>query len=194
MKKFLSLFLIITSMMFSATDYIARGIFTNDGRLLEGENVEIKHPLNSITKLMSGLIVFDKISEGKLSLNSITKVLEIESKLDGSKMPLKDGEEVKVEDLLIGMLLGNQNNATLILARLVAKNETEFVKLMNAKAKKLGMKNTIFYTSTGLHADITKKKSDVGTVTDINKMMNAIYKNKAMYNMLVKKSLKIKMY
>ena len=74
MKKFLSLFLIITSMIFSATDYIARGIFTNDGRLLEGENVEIKHPLNSITKLMSGLIVFDKISEGKLSLNSITKV------------------------------------------------------------------------------------------------------------------------
>ena len=192
MKKFLSLFLIITSMMFSATDYIARGIFTNDGRLLEGENVEIKHPLNSITELMSGLIVFDKISEGKLSLNSITKVLEIESKLDGSKMPLKAGEEVKVEDLLIGMLLGNQNNATLILARLVAKNETEFVKLMNAKAKKLGMKNTIFYTSTGLHADITKKKSDVGTVTDINKMMNSIYKNKAMYNMLVQKSMKIK--
>ena len=107
-------------------------------------------------------------------------------------MNLKAGEEIKVEDLLAGMLLGNYNNASLILARIVSGNETEFVKLMNARAKKLGMKNTEFYTATGIHADITKKKSDVGTVEDINKLMKEIYKKKDMYKMISQKSFKIK--
>lgn len=191
MKKFLYLFLFVSTVIFSG-EYIAKGIYTNEGRLLEGENISIKHPLNSITKLMTGLIVYDKISEGKISLGTVTKVLDTEAKSEVNKMDLKSGEEVKVEDLLVGMLLGNYNNASLILARIVAGNETEFVKLMNARAKKLGMKNTEFYTVTGIHADITKKKTDVGTVEDINRLMSEIYKKKDMHQMISQKSLKIK--
>lgn len=192
MKKVLILFLLLNTMIFSNTDYIARGIFTNEGRLLEGENLEIKHPLSSITKLMSSLVVMDKVAEGKIGLSTMITVNEAEEKVGGIKLQLKENEQISVKDLLISMLLANQNNATIVLTRAVAGNEDEFVKLMNAKAKKLGMKNTVFYTATGIHSDISKKKSDVGTVEDTMKLLNALTKNKELNEMIKENSLSIK--
>lgn len=192
MKKVLSLFLLFSIIIFSNTDYIARGIYTNEGRLLEGENLEIKHPLSSITKLMSALVVMDKISEEKIGLNTMIRVSEEESKIDGLKMQLKVNDQISVKDLLVGMLLGNQNNATIILTRVAAGNEDEFVKLMNAKAKKIGLKNTVFYTSTGIHSDISKKKSDIGTVEDTIKLVNTVMKNKELNEIVKQNSLQIK--
>jgi len=192
MKKILSIFLILSSFLFAATDYIAKGIYTNSGRLLEGENIEIKHPLSSITKLMSALVVIENINAGKNSLDTVAIVNEDESKIDGLKMQLKKGDRITVKDLLIGMLLGSQNNATIILTRVVAGNEDNFVKLMNEKAKILGMKNTVFYTATGMHPDVSKKKSDIGTIEDIIKLVNAVMSNKTLNDIIKSDSLTIK--
>lgn len=192
MKKILVLFLLIFGVAFAETQYIAKGIYTNEGRLLDGENLSIKHPLNSITKLMSSLVVADSIGQGKITFDTMVTINEAESKLDGIKMQIKKGDNLSVRDLLLGLLLGNQNNATIALTRVVAGSEDEFVKLMNEKAKSLGMKNTTFYTATGLHPDISKKKSDIGTVEDVIKLLNAVMSNKVLNEMIKSDSLNIK--
>lgn len=192
MKKTLILFLLILGVTFAEIQYIAKGIYTNEGRLLDGENLNIKHPLNSITKLMSALIVVDSIGQGRINFDTLVTINEEESKLDGIKMQIKKGDKLTVRDLLLGMLLGNQNNATAALVRVATNNEEEFVKLMNEKAKKLGMKNTTFYTATGLHPDISKKKSDIGTVEDVIKLVNAVMSNKTLNEIIKADSLNIK--
>lgn len=192
MKKILILLLIISNFLFAGTDYIAKGIYTNNGRLLDGENIDLKHPMSSITKLMSALVVMDNINSGKNSLETLVTVNESEGKLDGIKMQIKAGDKVSVKDLLGGMLVGSQNNATFILTRIVAGNEENFVKLMNNKAKALGMKNTTFYTATGMHPDFSKKKSDIGTIEDSIKLVNAVMNNKVLNDMIKADSVFIK--
>lgn len=192
MRKILGLFLLINIFVFGATEYIAKGIYSNSGRLLEGENIEIKHPISSITKLMSALVVADSISQGKIKLETLVTVNESEAKLDGLKMQIKANDRINVRDLLVGVLLGSQNNATVILTRVVAENEDNFVKLMNAKAKALGMNNTSFYTSTGIHPDVSKKKSDISSIEDTIKLVNAVMSNKILSEMIKADSLSIK--
>lgn len=192
MKKIIIVFAFIFGTLFGNTQYIAKGIYTNGGRLLDGENLDIKHPLNSITKLMSALVVIDRITQGQIRLDSLIAVNEEESKFDGIRMQIKKGDRLSVRDLLVGVLLGNQNGATMALARTVGGSEEDFVKLMNEKAKSIGMKNTSFYTSTGLPPDISKKQSDIGTVEDVMKLVNSVMSNKLLNEMIKSENLFIK--
>ena len=74
----------------------------------------------------------------------ITKYANFQSKY------LEENEEMKVEDMLKGITIGSANDATVALAERIAGTEDKFVEMMNAKVKKLGLKNTNFKNSTGL--------------------------------------------
>lgn len=116
-------------------------------------------PPASMSKLMTVYMIFDKIRDGSLSLDDTFKVSENAwrkggASSGGSTMFLKIGDEVKVEDLLKGIIIQSGNDACIVAAENIAGDEETFAKRMNEKAKELGLKNSTFANSTGLpHPD-----------------------------------------
>ena len=84
------------------------------------------------------------------TLDEIVKVDDSILKSYGSGIYISVGEEIKLIDLLYGLMLRSGNDAALMISTHISGSEEEFVKLMNKKAKEIGMKNTIFYNSSGL--------------------------------------------
>ena len=84
------------------------------------------------------------------NIEQIVTVDESVLKSYGSGIYISVGEEIKLLDLLYGLMLRSGNDAAIMISTYISGSEEEFVKLMNKKAKEIGMKNTIFYNSSGL--------------------------------------------
>ena len=104
----------------------------------------------SLTKLMTAYLVFKALEEGKLKPDQTFTVSEQGWKVEGSRMFLDPKTPARVDDLLKGLIVQSGNDASITLAEAVAGSEAQFVQLMNAEAKRLGMKDTHFENSTGL--------------------------------------------
>jgi D-alanyl-D-alanine carboxypeptidase (penicillin-binding protein 5/6) len=104
----------------------------------------------SITKLMTAYIVYKALKSGKINLTDQVTISEKAWRTPGSKMFVKVGTQVPVEDLLMGMVVQSGNDATVALAEHVAGSEETFAKLMNQEAERLGMKNSHFTNTPGL--------------------------------------------
>lgn len=104
----------------------------------------------SITKLMTGYVIYKAIKSGKVRLDDKVTITEKAWKTAGSKMFVKVGTQVSVEDLLMGMVVQSGNDATVALAEHIAGSEETFVKLMNQEAEQLGLKNSHFTNAPGL--------------------------------------------
>lgn len=115
------------------------------GRVIESKNKDTPMLIASITKIMTAIIA---IENG--NLDEVITVDDSISKSYGSGIYISVGEEIKLIDLLYGLMLRSGNDAAIMISTSIAGSEEEFVKLMNKKAKKIGMKNTIFYNSSGL--------------------------------------------
>ncbi len=104
----------------------------------------------SLTKLMTAYLAFSAIKEGRLRLDQRLPVSEKAWRAEGSRMFLDPKQPVLVDDLLKGVIVQSGNDACIVLAEAIAGTEEGFVSMMNATAKKLGMKQTNFLNSTGL--------------------------------------------
>jgi len=104
----------------------------------------------SITKLMTAYVIYKALKSGKINLNDQVTISEKAWRTSGSKMFVKLGTQVSVEDLLMGMVVQSGNDATVALAEHVAGSEETFAKLMNQEAERLGMKNSHFTNAPGL--------------------------------------------
>lgn len=102
------------------------------------------------TKLMTLLIVCEKIDNNELSLDSRVTVGERANAQQGSQIWLDKGEEIKLSELVKAVTIGNANDACVCLSETVEPDEKEFLKLMNDKAKSLGMTDTIYMDCTGI--------------------------------------------
>ena len=124
------------------------------GQVLFAENIDQALPPASITKLMSMHLIFEAISQGSISLTD-----EVKASANASNLPpgsstifLGTGEVLTVEELLRSVAIISANDAGIALAEHVAGSESAFVNMMNEKAQELGMTNTTFVNSHGLHA------------------------------------------
>jgi len=104
----------------------------------------------SLTKLMSAYLVFDALKAGRIELKQRLPVSERAWKMPGSRMFIDPKMKVPVEDLIKGMVVQAGNDATLALAEGVGGSAEHFVELMNAQAKLLGMKNTVYKNPEGM--------------------------------------------
>ncbi len=123
------------------------------GRILYKQNPYDLIPPASLTKVLSMYVAMDMIKSKKASLKTVTKVSSAAVRTGGSKMRLRRGEKISLEKLLMGMAVSSGNNASLAAAQCLAKSSSDFVKLMNAKAKQLGMRNSTFKNPHGLPAE-----------------------------------------
>lgn len=121
-------------------------------KVIYRQNENKKIPPASLTKIMTMYLVFDAIKDKKISLNTKVKVSRKAARTGGSSMHLKTGETVTVKELLYGMAVASGNDACVAIAEHLAGSEQKFVKLMNQKAKRLKMNNTVFKTCNGLPA------------------------------------------
>lgn len=127
----------------SASSYVLMDETT--GRVLASKDMNSKRLIASITKIMTATLA---IESGKV--DDIVTVDESVLKAYGSGIYIEVGEEISLKDLLYGLMLRSGNDAAAMIATYVAGSEEAFVSMMNDKASKLGMKNTIFYNASGL--------------------------------------------
>ncbi|MBQ8750683.1 MAG: D-alanyl-D-alanine carboxypeptidase [Alphaproteobacteria bacterium] len=125
------------------------------GEYLFTKNHEKMIPPASMSKLMTIYVLLSKVKEGEISLEDKFTVSEKAwrkggAASGGSTMFLKIGQEVRVEDLIKGIIIQSGNDACITVAENIAGSEEEFAELLNETAEKLGLNNANFVNSTGL--------------------------------------------
>jgi D-alanyl-D-alanine carboxypeptidase (penicillin-binding protein 5/6) len=120
------------------------------GKVLEGENAHIKRPPASVTKLMLAFVVLDKVAKGEINLTDKITASKEASKIGGSQIYLKEGEAFTLEEMMKATLVASANDAAYAIAEHVGGSKEEFVRLMNEKAKSLGMADSEFHSPHGL--------------------------------------------
>ncbi len=121
-------------------------------RVLHEQNADRLIPPASLTKVLTMFVVMDQVKAGKVSLNETVTVSAKAAATGGSHMSLMTGEKLPLRELMKGMAIASGNDAAVAAAQHVAGNEAAFVKLMNAKAKQLGMRSSVFKNVHGLPA------------------------------------------
>jgi serine-type D-Ala-D-Ala carboxypeptidase (penicillin-binding protein 5/6) len=133
-------------------DTAARWAFIQDfntGAALLDKDADLEIPPSSMTKLMTIYLVYERLKQGKLRLDDQLTVSERAWKMGGSKMFVQVGTQVKVEDLIRGMIVDSGNDACIVLAEAISGSEEQFVELMNTKAQELGLTHSVFKNCTG---------------------------------------------
>lgn len=120
------------------------------GEVLLSENADQRFAPASLTKMMTSYIVEYEMSEGNISEDDMVPISEKAWRTEGSRMFVREGTQVRLGDLLKGVVIQSGNDASVALAEYVAGSESAFADLMNQHAKRLGLKNTHFENATGL--------------------------------------------
>ncbi|MTI70223.1 MAG: D-alanyl-D-alanine carboxypeptidase [Firmicutes bacterium] len=118
----------------------------DSGRILYSHNINKKLPMASTTKIMTALLALEKgnlADEVKISSKSVG--------IEGSSIYLYNGEIIKLEDLIYGLMLRSGNDAAVAIANHISGSVEEFANLMNKRAKEIGAINTNFTNPHGLH-------------------------------------------
>ena len=123
------------------------------GEILYKKNINQRMAPASMTKIMSLILIMESIETGRLNWNDIVVASANASSMGGSQIYLETNEMMSVMDLVKGICIASGNDATVALAEKIAGTEAAFVKLMNNKARELGLKDTNFVNSTGLDAE-----------------------------------------
>lgn len=123
------------------------------GTVLYEKDADTARPPASVTKVMTMLLIFDALAEGKIQLEDEVTTSEYASSMGGSQVFLETGEKQTVETLLKCISIASANDACVAMAEYISGNEEEFVRQMNLRAEGLGMKHTHFVNCNGLDAE-----------------------------------------
>ena len=123
------------------------------GHVLYEQNPGLRISPASFVKVMTLYIIYDAIRAGTLKIDDMVTVSEKAWRMQGSKMFIKVGERVKVEDLIKGIAIASGNDACIALAEHLSGSEEVFVSKMNEKIKLLGLKDSQFSNSHGMPAE-----------------------------------------
>ncbi len=139
----------------------AIAIDVNSGKILHSQNPDKRLPIASLTKMMTALVTIDNIKNLKDEIITVdqevcrtpTSKIGCPSSTYCISDTLKLGEKVRADDLLKAMLVNSTNDAAVALGKHIAGSQENFAKLMNKKAKEIGLKNTHFCNPSGLDKD-----------------------------------------
>ena len=121
---------------------------TGDAVLLE-KNPDMAIPPASMSKLMTVYMVFERLKQGKLSLDDLLPVSERAWRMGGSKMFVDINSSVRVEDLLRGVIVQSGNDACIVLAEGLAGSEEAFAEEMTKRGKEIGLRGSVFRNASG---------------------------------------------
>src|SRR5262249_32562322 len=125
----------------------------NSGNVLHATNPDARRHPASLTKIMTLYLLFEQLEAGKLTLDSPLKVSAAAAAQDPTKLELKTGSSIRVEDAIKGIITRSANDAAVVVAEAIAGDEASFAKLMTRKALALGMSRTVYKNASGLPDD-----------------------------------------
>ena len=123
------------------------------GTIIYEKNATEQFRPASITKIMTLILIFDALSEKKITLEDIVTVSEHAADMGGSQVYLEPGETQTVDTMIKCIAVASANDACVAMAEHIWGSETEFVNKMNERAKGLGMNQTTFVNCCGLDVD-----------------------------------------
>jgi D-alanyl-D-alanine carboxypeptidase (penicillin-binding protein 5/6) len=142
---------------FNASSFILMDY--DSGQIIAERNAREPVDPASITKLMTAYIVFSELQQGKIGLNDMVPVSTKAWKAEGSRMFIKAGDQVRLEDLLRGTIIQSGNDSSIALAEHLAGGENTFASWMNQHAELLSMTDTHYTNATGLTGEDHKSSA-----------------------------------
>ena len=125
----------------------------NTGQALEASNPDApRHPA-SLTKIMTLYLLFERLDAGKITLDTPLKVSQHAADQDPTKLDLKPGSTIPVEDAIKGVVTRSANDAAVTIAENLGGSEEDFARQMTQKAHALGMSRTTYVNASGLPND-----------------------------------------
>jgi D-alanyl-D-alanine carboxypeptidase (penicillin-binding protein 5/6) len=137
------------------------------GRVLYGKGIHAKRPMASTTKIMTALLAIERLRKLERRLTAPSSVAHI------SGIGLEPGDRITVRQALLGLMLKSAQDCGLTLACGVAGSESRFVGLMNARSRKIGLRDTRYRNSTGSHRDARHYSS----VSDLSRLARIAMRN-----------------
>ncbi len=126
---------------------------SSTGQVIYEKDADTQRPPASVTKVMTLLLIFDALADGKIKLEDSVTTSEYAASMGGSQVFLEPGEVQTVDTLIKCISVASANDACVAMAEHICGSEEEFVAQMNKRAEGLGMKNTHFINCNGLDAD-----------------------------------------
>ncbi|UWU80572.1 D-alanyl-D-alanine carboxypeptidase [Bradyrhizobium huanghuaihaiense] len=125
----------------------------NSGAVLQSNNPDgIRHPA-SLTKIMTLYLLFERLESGKMKLDTEMPVSQHAADQDPTKLNLRAGQTIRVEDAIKGLVTRSANDAAVVIAEAIAGDEDDFAQMMTRKARSLGMSRTVYRNANGLPND-----------------------------------------
>lgn len=165
----LALALMATAPAF-ATKYASIVVDMDTGEVLHQKNADDPRYPASLTKVMTLYIVFDALESGKLKLTDKMKVSKFAARQSPSKLGLKAGATIKVQDAIRALVTKSANDVAVVFAEHMSGSEAKFAVRMTSKAKALGLEHTTFKNASGL-----PNKAQTSTARDLAKLAEAMF-------------------
>ncbi|MHA1540087.1 MAG: D-alanyl-D-alanine carboxypeptidase family protein [Alphaproteobacteria bacterium] len=134
----------------ASSNYAAILVNAADGEILYAAEADTKRYPASLTKIMTLYLVFEKLKAGDITMDTKWKVSKRATRQPPSKLYLKVGQKLKVQDAILSLVTKSANDVATTIAENMAGSESRFARLMTQKSKKLGMKKTVFRNASGL--------------------------------------------
>lgn len=164
-----SLFALVSAIMALSTTFTAYSAETSDalkvqaksaiiieqstGNVIFEQNPDEKLAPASVTKVMTLLLIYDSVANGKIKWDDMVTISEHAASMGGSQIFLEPNEQQSVKDLTKSIAIASANDAAVAMAEFIGGSEDGFVKQMNERARQLGMTNTNFENACGLDTD-----------------------------------------
>ena len=125
----------------------------NTGSVLTSNSPDgLRHPA-SLTTIMTLYLLFERLDSGKMKLDTEMPVSEHASEQDPTKLGLRPGQTIRVEDAIKGLVTRSANDAAVVIAEAIGGSEDDFARMMTRKARALGMSRTTYRNASGLPND-----------------------------------------
>ena len=125
----------------------------NSGAVLQSTSPDgLRHPA-SLTKIMTLYLLFERLESGKMKLDTEMPVSQHAADQDPTKLNLRAGQTIRVEDAIKGLVTRSANDAAVVIAEAIAGDEDDFAAMMTRKARALGMTRTVYRNANGLPND-----------------------------------------
>lgn len=156
--------------------YAAIVVDGSNGQILEQVNADHRDYPASLTKMMTLYLTFQELRSGKLKLDQSMAVSAWAAGKSPTKLGLRAGQTISVQDCVLGMITKSANDAATVMAEGIGGSESHFAEMMNAQAALLGMNDTHFANASGL-----PDPNNTSTAHDLVKLAMALYRDFPQY-------------
>ncbi|MDJ0947316.1 MAG: D-alanyl-D-alanine carboxypeptidase family protein [Alphaproteobacteria bacterium] len=156
--------------------YAAIVIDAESGEVLHAKNANKRRHPASLTKIMTLYLLFDELEQGRMRLDQRLKVSRRAARQPRSKLGLRSGQTITVEDALQALVTKSANDVAVVVAEAISGTEAKFARKMTLKARELGMRRTTFRNASGLY-----NRGQLTTAADLATLSIALLRNHATY-------------